>query len=87
MSLSYDTYRLTNNDIRPASSPQDLTIALRQYENQPTVTVPFQPGTKVYAIPMKELIVDSNGEIDTGDMTAGVETRILLIANSISEMF
>jgi len=82
MKGSYDTFRLTNDDIRPGSSPQDLSAVLRA--GNAVVSVPFKVGTKVYCIPMEQVTVtaDVNGD-PVVDLSANSDEKSLICAMAI----
>lgn len=79
MTPSYDTFRLQNDDIRPGSSPQDLSAVVRTAGA--AVTVPFKIGTKVYFIDMVEATVadDGNGN-SVVDVSAATDKAMICAA-------
>jgi hypothetical protein len=82
MTPSYDTFRLQNDDIRPGSSPQDLSAVVRVTGG--TVSVPFKAGTKVYYIDMTEATVtsDVNGN-PVVDLSAAAGDKAMICAAAI----
>lgn len=82
MQALYDTFRMTNDQIRPGSSPQDLSVVMRN--GGATVSVPFVVGTKVYYIDMTEATIeaDSNGQ-PVLDLSAATGDKVLICAPAI----
>lgn len=81
----YDLFRLPNEEIRPSSSAQDLSMAVR--ESGAKVSVPFKVGTKVFYIEMTEATVTEENGIAILDLTAGTGDKAAIFAPAINMMF
>ena len=91
----HETYRLVDESIRPGNSGSDLLAVVRPITTgvATTVTVPFKPGSKVYAVPLVEYDVTEmaavNGQVPlTGEVAiTATGTKVMIFGKSLNQQF
>jgi hypothetical protein len=84
----FNTFRLTDNAIRPSETPTDGLLSTHKVAGDQAsvkIKVPYQNGTVMAYVPLK-LVTVANGEIDvvTTGVGAGGDAYVMAFAKSMN---